>query len=123
MNLAILIGNVGAEPESKTFGERKVVNFPLATSRKWNDKNGEKQEKTQWHRITVWGKQADVVEKYVKKGDKLQVQGEINYSEKDGKYYTDVLLERFEFLNSAKKEQEPKEEPKASNDDEADIPF
>jgi single-strand DNA-binding protein len=78
LNKAILIGNVGSDPEIRTVGTGgKVANFSLATSRTWNDQSGTKQEKTEWHRCVVWnaGKTgsglADVVERYVKKGEKI----------------------------------------------------
>jgi len=66
----------------------------LATTRKWKDGSGEQKEKTEWHRLTVWGKLVDVVERYVKKGDRLYVEGRIEYSESESdgqkKYWTNV---------------------------------
>jgi single-strand DNA-binding protein len=96
----MLIGNLGNDPEVRsTTGGNRVATFSLATSRTWNDQSGTKQEKTEWHRCVVWntkGSQlADIVEKYVKKGDKLYVEGRIEYrqwQDKDGqtRYSTEI---------------------------------
>ncbi len=92
LNKATLIGNVGSDPEVRsTANGGRVATFSLATSNIWNDASGTKQEKTEWHRCVAWnqGKQtlADVVERYVKKGEKVFVEGEIQYrqwQDKDG---------------------------------------
>lgn len=100
LNKVMLIGNLGNDPEVRsTTGGNRVATFSLATSRTWNDQSGAKQEKTEWHRCVVWntkGSQlADIVEKYVKKGDKLYVEGRIEYrqwQDKDGqtRYSTEI---------------------------------
>lgn len=100
LNKVTLIGNLGNDPEVRsTTGGNRVATFSLATSRTWNDAAGAKQEKTEWHRCVVWntkGSQlADIVEKYVKKGDKLYVEGRIEYrqwQDKDGqtRYMTEI---------------------------------
>jgi single-strand DNA-binding protein len=100
LNKVTLIGNLGNDPEVRsTTGGNRVATFSLATSRTWNDQSGAKQEKTEWHRCVVWntkGSQlADIVEKYVKKGDKLYVEGRIEYrqwQDKDGqtRYSTEI---------------------------------
>jgi single-strand DNA-binding protein len=99
LNKAMLIGNLGSDPEIRTTSNgSRVAQFSLATSRRWNDRNGQQQEKTEWHRIVAWDKPfnlVDVVEKYVKKGDKLYVEGEIeyrSYEDKEGvtKYITEI---------------------------------
>ena len=84
LNKVTLIGNLGNDPEVRsTTGGNRVATFSLATSRSWNDAAGSKQEKTEWHRCVVWNTKssqlADIVEKYVKKGDKLYVEGRIEY--------------------------------------------
>ena len=92
LNKVTLIGNLGADPEIRsTTGGNRVATFSLATSRSWNNQSGDRQEKTEWHRCVVWntkGSQlADIVEKYVKKGDKIYVEGRIEYrqwTDKDG---------------------------------------
>ncbi|HEX2076771.1 MAG TPA: single-stranded DNA-binding protein, partial [Longimicrobium sp.] len=86
LNKAILIGNLGQDPEIRTTGSgSRVAQFSLATTRTWNDQSGQKQEKTEWHRIVVWGKLVDIVERYVKKGDRLYVEGEIQYRQYEDK--------------------------------------
>ncbi len=84
MNKAILVGNLGADPEvrSTTNGSR-VATLSIATSRQWKDKAGEKQEKTEWHRVVFWNTKfsnlADIAERFCKKGDKVYVEGSIEY--------------------------------------------
>ena len=95
LNKIMLIGNVGDDPDVRTTSSgTPVAKMSLATSRQWTNKDGSEQEKTEWHRLTVWGKLADVVERYVKKGDRLYVEGRIEYSESESdgqkKYWTDV---------------------------------
>lgn len=100
LNKVTLIGNLGNDPEVRsTTGGNRVATFSLATSRTWNDASGSKQEKTEWHRCVVWNTKssqlADIVERYVKKGDKLYVEGRIEYrqwQDKDGqtRYSTEI---------------------------------
>lgn len=101
LNRVTLIGNVGADPEIRTTpGGGRVAQFSLATSRQWTSQSGEKQEKTEWHRIVAWdsargAKLANVVEQYVKKGDKLYVEGRIEYrqwqdKENQTRYSTEI---------------------------------
>jgi single-strand DNA-binding protein len=88
LNKITLIGNVGRDPEVRQLPSGDAVaNFTLATSETWKDKKGEKQERTEWHRVDVFGKLAEVVESYVKKGSKVYVEGAMTYDEwtdKDG---------------------------------------
>ena len=112
LNKVTLIGNVGADPEVRsTNGGNRVATFSLATSRAWNDASGAKQEKTEWHRCVVWNSKAstlaDIVERYVKKGDKLYVEGRIEYrqwQDKDGqtKYSTEINVRELIMLGSAR---------------------
>ena len=100
LNKVTLIGNLGSDPEIRsTPGGNRVAQFSLATSRTWNDQAGVRQEKTEWHRCVVWNTKgsslADIVERYVKKGDKLYVEGRIEYrqwQDKDGqtRYSTEI---------------------------------
>jgi single-strand DNA-binding protein len=117
LNKATLIGNVGQDPEirSTTNGGR-VATFSLATSRTWNGPSGDRQEKTEWHRCVVWNAGrgqgaekgmglADVVEKYVKKGDKLYVEGPIEYrqwqdKENQTRYTTEIRVRELVMLSS-----------------------
>lgn len=109
LNKAILIGNVGSDPEIRTVGNGgKVASFSLATSRSWNDQTGSKQEKTEWHKCVVWNGSkgsglADVVERYVKKGEKIYVEGEIEYrqwTDKEGqtRYTTEIRVRELMLL-------------------------
>ena len=112
LNKVTLIGNLGNDPEVRsTTGGNRVATFSLATSRSWNDASGAKQEKTEWHRCVVWntkGSQlADIVEKYVKKGDKLYVEGRIEYrqwQDKDNqtRYSTEINVREMIMLGGGK---------------------
>ena len=112
LNKVTLIGNLGNDPEVRsTTGGNRVATFSLATSRTWNDASGSKQEKTEWHRCVVWntkGSQlADIVEKYVKKGDKLYVEGRIEYrqwQDKDGqtRYSTEINVRELIMLGGGR---------------------
>lgn len=85
LNKVILIGNLGRDPELKmTPGGQALARFSLATTETWKNPQGEKQSKTEWHNIVVWGKQAEIAEKFLRKGKQLLVEGRIQYRE-----YTD----------------------------------
>lgn len=102
LNKVTLIGNLGNDPEIRsTSGGNKVANFSVATSRQWNSASGEKQEKTEWHKCIAWNQGArgtglaDIIEKYVHKGDKIYVEGRIEYrqyedKEKQTRYVTEI---------------------------------
>lgn len=118
MNMAILIGNVGQDPDIRnTQGGSKVANFSLATTERWKSKEGERKEHTEWHRIVVWGNLADVVENYVSKGLKVAVTGKIKtrkWTDQAGvdRYSTEVVLDGFDAkleLLSSKKDDEDKD--------------
>ena len=112
LNKVVLIGNLGNDPEVRsTTGGNRVATFSLATSRSWNDQSGVKQEKTEWHRCVVWntkGSQlADIVERYVKKGDKLYVEGRIEYrqwqdKENQTRYSTEINVREMIMLGGGK---------------------
>jgi single-strand DNA-binding protein len=116
LNKVILIGNLGADPEVRsTTGGGRVATLSLATGRQWKDASGAKQEKTAWHRLIAWnsknGQQlADICERYCKKGDKLYIEGEIDYrswDDKDGtKRYTTEITVRELIMLSGKGEGE-----------------
>lgn len=103
VNKVILIGNVGKDPEIRTFGNGgKVANFSIATSESWKDKNsGERKEKTDWHNIAVFNDGlVGVIERYVKKGSKLYIEGKLQtrkWQDRDGndKYTTEVVLQGY----------------------------
>ena len=88
VNRVILIGNLGRDPEIRyTQSGEPIANFTLATNEVWNDKSGQKQERTEWHRVEVFGKTAQVVRDYVTKGRPVYIEGSVRYDEwtdKDG---------------------------------------
>lgn len=105
VNKAILVGNLGRDPELKEIGDGKVCNFSIATTKTYKDRNGEKQEDTQWHNIEVWGNQADSCAQYLSKGRQVFVEGEIKTKvteQDDGskKYYTSIRALSVQFLGS-----------------------
>ncbi len=105
LNKAMLIGNIGKDPEIKTTqGGRKRATFSLATSRKFKDASGETREQTDWHNVVAWGKSADILEQLgVRKGTTLYVEGSISYRSWDDqngqkRYATDINMETFQIL-------------------------
>ena len=136
LNKVMLIGNVGKEPEFKsTPNGTAIVTLPLATTEKWTDKQGQKQEKTEWHRITLYNRLAELAGQYVGKGSKLYIEGKIvtNSWEKDGekRYSTEIVANSMQFLSSkpeGQPQQQPQQQqysqPQQSNDPfDDDIPF
>lgn len=111
MNKVFIIGHIGQDPQviNKTSGN-KIVKFSIASNESYKDKQGNKVEATEWHNVTVFGKQADVAEQYFKKGSKILVEGKIKTDkyEKDGqtRYSTGIILSSFEFLDSRVSSQE-----------------
>ena len=105
LNKVMLIGNVGNEPEIRTVSSgKKVAKLSLATSRQFNDRNGQKQEKTEWHRLTAWDRTAEIIEQYVHKGDRLYVEGSIEYSQTEDdqgkpRYWTDIVVREMVMLS------------------------
>jgi single-strand DNA-binding protein len=105
LNKAILIGNLGSDPDIRTTGGgTKVAEFSVATSRRWTDKSGQQQEKTEWHRIIAWSALADIAEQYLKKGDRVYLEGEIqyrSYEDKDGntRYITEITAREMIMLS------------------------
>ena len=102
VNKVILIGNVGRDPEIRQSADgRKIINLSVATSETWKDKSGERQEKTEWHRVVIFNQAlADIAERYVKKGSKLYVEGALQtrkWTDNSGveKYTTEVVLGNF----------------------------
>jgi len=106
LNKVMLIGNVGNDPEIRATGSgARVAKLSLATNRSWSDRSGQQQEKTEWHRLTFFGRLVDIVEQYVKKGDRLYVEGRIEYSQTEGeggtKYWTDLVIQEMVMLGSS----------------------
>ncbi|MFQ5767029.1 MAG: single-stranded DNA-binding protein [Acidobacteriota bacterium] len=105
VNKVILIGNLGRDPELRyTQNQTPVCNFTLATNEVWVDKSGQKQERTEWHKVVVWGRQGEQVSKYLKKGSQVFVEGSLNtrsWEDKDGqkRYVTEVKAQNVRFLD------------------------
>ncbi len=134
VNKAILIGNLGADPELRyTPGGQAVASFRIATTEKFKNKEGEQQERTDWHNIVCWRRTAEIANEYLKKGSPVYIEGRIqyrSYDDKDGikRYRTDIVAHRLQLLGSRGQAEraapEPPEtpEPKAPADDD-DLPF
>ncbi len=138
MNKALLIGFTGDDPVVSILegGNIRVANFSLATSKKWTDKSGQKQESTEWHRVVCWRRLAEVVSEYVKKGQQLFVEGEIKtrmYEDKDGtkRYITEIYAGNIEMLGRktdvadkrASQQAEAFRDMPPNNDGADDLPF
>ena len=110
VNKVILVGNLGADPDMRyTPSGQGVCELRVATSESWNDKNGQRQERTEWHRIVVWGKRAEVCSKYLAKGRQVFVEGRIQtrtYDDKDGnkRYITEIIANDVQFLGGGGRE-------------------
>jgi single-strand DNA-binding protein len=106
VNKAILIGNLGKDPELRyTPGGQAVASFSLATGEKWRDKDGVMQDRTEWHNIVVWGRQAEIAKEYLAKGRQVYVEGRIqtrSWEDKDGnkRYTTEIVAQKLSFLGS-----------------------
>jgi single-strand DNA-binding protein len=107
VNKVILIGNLGRDPEVRsTPSGQPVASFTLATSRRWKDKNGQRQEQTEWHQIVVWGKQAEIAGQYLTKGKQIFLEGRLQTRSWDDKqtgekrYRTEVVCDNFQMLGS-----------------------
>lgn len=123
VNEVILIGHVGQEPEIRaTAGGTRIASVSLATNHRVKD-----EEKTDWHRLKLFGKLVDVVEQWVKKGDKIYVRGRIEYSmsEKDGekRYWTDIVVNDLVMLGSRGEELAAAPKAKRPDDDSDTLPF
>ena len=135
VNKAIILGNLGRDPELKyTIGGTPVARLEVATTRSWTNKSGERQEETEWHRVSVWGKSAEHCNNYLSKGRQVYVEGRIKTSsyEQDGvkKWSTEIVADSVQFIggkDGAKKESPPRdEEPTRGGQPggyEDDIPF
>jgi len=105
VNKAIIIGRLGKDPEIRDAGGTAVCSFSLATSERWKDKSGESKEATCWHNIVAWGKQAEVMNEYLRKGQEVYIEGRIDnrsYEDKEGnkKYISEIVVQRFSFVGS-----------------------
>lgn len=134
VNKVILVGNLGADPELKyTSSNRPVCNLSVATNETYKDKSGQKQEKVEWHRVTVWGDQAENCSKFLAKGRSVYLEGRLqtrSWDDKDGqkRYATEIVADRVVFLGgdgsckSAGKHTRTTASAPAADDD-ANLPF
>lgn len=129
LNQTQLIGNVGGDPTVKVFESKsKKVTFSVATTEKRKDKDGNKIDVTDWHNVVCWGKLADIVESYVKKGKSIFVQGKSKQDVYDGengekKYYNYILASTILLLDSKFSEDKKVQESIVSDDSADDLPF
>ncbi len=106
VNKAIVIGRLGNDPEVKELPSgQKVANFSIATSENWNDKTGQKQERTEWHRIVVWGKTAEICAQYLSKGRQVYLEGRLqtrSWEDNQGqkRYTTEIVANTVQFLGA-----------------------
>ncbi len=104
VNKVILVGNLGADPEVRyTPSGQPVANFRIATSESWTDKSGQKQERTEWHRIVAWGKLAELCGEYLAKGRQVYIEGKLQtrqWDDRDGnkKFSTEIQAQQITFL-------------------------
>jgi len=108
VNKVILLGNLGRDPETRyTTGGDAVTNLRIATTETWKDKSGEKQEKTEWHSVVLFGRQAEIAGEYLKKGRSVYIEGRLQtrkYTDKEGveKYSTEIVGDRMQLLGSGR---------------------
>ena len=106
VNKAILIGNLGKDPELRyTPSGKAVATFSIATTERWTGQDGQKNESTTWHNIVAWGKQAEVIKEYLSKGRQIYVEGRIvnrSYDDKDGnkRYISEIVVQSFQFIGN-----------------------
>ena len=104
VNKVILVGNLGANPELRyTQGQQAVANLRIATTEKWTDKSGQKQEATEWHRVVVWGRQAEICGQYLTKGRQVYIEGRIRtrqWQDQQGqkRYTTEIVAQNVQML-------------------------
>lgn len=137
VNKVLLLGNLGRDPELRSTPKgNQVLNFPMATTRRWKDRETDKvHEQTDWHRIVVWGRQAEVLSEYLKKGSQVHVEGRVqtrSWTDNDGgkRYTTEIVASRIQMLGRPedRRAPEPVDEPEApaapvEPDAVDDIPF
>ncbi len=137
-NRVTLLGNLGADPELKsTQSGTSILKLRLATSERYVDRDGQRQERTEWHSITIWGKRGEALHRYLSKGSRILVEGSIrtsNYEDRDGnkRYRTEIVASNVVFAGGGERrapepEPDPNRPPPAGQTDEMppndDIPF
>ncbi|MBN2030844.1 single-stranded DNA-binding protein [bacterium] len=132
VNKVILVGRLGADPQLKyTPSGRANANFNIATNFSWKDQDGNKQDKTDWHRVVAWGKLAEVIGEWLKKGSYVYIEGKLqtrSYDDSNGvkKWITEVVATDMEMLGRKGGEagsEEPQPEIEDAGEEESDLPF
>jgi len=106
VNKVILIGNLGADPDVRSTGSgQPVARLRIATSERWTDKSGQKSERTEWHTVIVWGRQAEICKEYLSKGRQVYIEGRLQtreWTDKEGnkRFSTEVVAQRIQFLGA-----------------------
>lgn len=140
VNKAILVGNLGRDPElTYTPSGKAVCKFTLATTERWTGQDGQRQENTIWHNIVAWGKPAEIINEYMAKGRQIYLEGRIvnrSYDDKDGnkRYISEVVVQNFQFLGgrgdgpdseqrSSRSDSGDSGAPEGTPPDDEDLPF
>lgn len=115
INKVIIIGTLGKDPEVKKVGDNSVANFSVATSERYTDRNGVKQEKTEWHNMVAWGKLADLIGRTLKKGKAAYFEGKLttrSWDDQQGnkRYATEVLVREMSFISRSETAQSPQQQ-------------
>lgn len=111
VNKVIIIGRLGKDVELK-HGQSAFCTFSVATSEKWKDKNsGETKEQTEWHNCIAFGKTAELISTYCRKGSNVYIEGKLSTTKKDDKYFTNIQVQLVQFLDSKKENSESNQEP------------
>ena len=126
VNKVILVGRLGKDPEIRDANGQSVANLSLATDETYKDRSGERQKKTEWHRLVAWGKTAEVVQKFLHKGDLIYVEGKIQtreFEDRSGtkKSTTEILVANIKFIQTDRAKQTESSRPQEVPDE--DIPF
>lgn len=107
LNKVLLIGRLGKDPEVKDVNGKEMVRFSVATTENYKDRDGNWQEKTEWHNVAVWGRQADACSKYIHKGSLVHVEGRIrSWRSETGKTYFEINAQNVKFLDPKPKSEE-----------------
>jgi single-strand DNA-binding protein len=142
VNKVILIGNLGSDPTVRfTQGGTAVANFNIATTERFNNRNGEREERTEWHRIVAWGRLAEICQQYLKKGKQVYIEGRLQtrqWEDQQGqkKYTTEIVASNMQMLGRAGDTMdvpsqdsnndyspEPQGAPRGGGGDDDDLPF
>ena len=127
LNKVMIIGRLGADPEIKTLSSgNSLTTFSLATNEHWKDKDGQKQEKTEWHRIVIWGRLAEICGKYLAKGRETYVEGRLqtrSWEDQQGqkRYTTEIVASNVQFLGGQAQTSNPDAQKQSPQDSFSDF--